>query len=183
MVESSYQLAPATSFLANKLGKLHAPLDRSRPGDSEAKALLSAPIQDLFPEARSPKAALAGLLLIAGYWEDAHRIAQDLDNREGSYWHALAHRVEPDTWNSNYWFGRVGTHAIFPTLSKAASAILKQHPQVDLNLEDQWDTQLFNDWCDRARHGGDAELTSAVAAIHAAECWLLWFWCAASKTQ
>ncbi len=182
MAESSYQLAPATGSLASRLGNLHAPLDRSKPGDAEATALLSAPLQDLFPEARSPKAALAGLLLIAGHWEKAHQMAQDLDNREGNYWHALAHRMEPDTWNSDYWFGRVGSHPIFPDLCEAASAILKQHPELNLDLKDDWDPRLFNAWCDRTREGRNPELRSAVLAIHAAECWLLWFWCAASKT-
>lgn len=63
---------------------------------------------ELFPGARSPLGALAGLWLRAGGWEEAHSIAQDLDTPEGSYWHALVHRAEPDEWNANYWLRRVG---------------------------------------------------------------------------
>ena len=64
--------------------------------------------EDLFPHSRSPLGALAGLYLRSGAWHEAHEIAQDLDTPEGSYWHALVHRAEPDEWNASYWLRRVG---------------------------------------------------------------------------
>jgi hypothetical protein len=43
---------------------------------------------------------LAGLLLCAGDWKSAHERVDDLSGPDGCYWHALVHRMEPDTWAS-----------------------------------------------------------------------------------
>ncbi len=77
---------------------------------------MSTPVEELFPDARDGKAALAGLFLLYGHWDLSHQISQDVTSREGSYWHAIAHRLEPDSWNSSYWFRRVGEHPIFSGL-------------------------------------------------------------------
>lgn len=58
----------------------------------------------LFPAARFPQAALAGLLLRAGCWKASHEVAQEIESPEGSYWHGIAHRIEPDSFNAGYWF-------------------------------------------------------------------------------
>ena len=47
--------------------------------------------------ARSPKAALAGLWAYYSDFDEAHNIAQELKNGEGSYWHGILHRMEPDS--------------------------------------------------------------------------------------
>ena len=65
---------------------------------------MSADPKKLFPHARDAPAALSGLVLMAGHWDLSHQIAQDISSREGSYWHAIAHRIEPDSPNSGYWF-------------------------------------------------------------------------------
>jgi len=93
----------------------------------------------------------------------------------------LVHRMEPETWNSDYWFGRVGSHGIFSELFARASRIIRQHPRVGLELQSQWQPSVFNSWCDRAPESKDPELTSVVTEIHTAECWLLWQWCAGPK--
>ena len=170
--------------LISRLENVQVPLDRSGRCDPEAKQLMRSQAQDLFPNARNPQAALAGLLLIAGCWEEAHQISQDLADAEGSYWHALVHRMEPETWNSDYWFGRVGSHAIFSELFETASGIIRQrHRVVGLKLQSQWQPSLFNSWCDRAREHRDPELTSVITEIHTAECWLLWQWCVGLKRK
>ena len=133
--------------------------------------------KDLFPKARNSQATLAGLLLIAGCWEDAHQVSQDLNDAEGGYWHALLHRMEPETWNSDYWFRRVGVHPIFAELFPNATDVIRRHPRAGLELQSQWKPSLLNSWCDRARASKDPELISAVTEIHTAECWLLWQWC------
>ncbi len=63
---------------------------------------------------------LAGLWLYCGRFEESHSISQELHTAEGSYWHGILHRQEPDDWNAGYWFKRVGKHAIFEDLSNAA---------------------------------------------------------------
>ena len=81
-----------------------------------------------FHGAVSPKGALAGLWLYFSCFEEAHQIAQDDSSAEGSYWHAIVHRQEPDSGNSAYWFRRVGAHPIFHLLVDEAARIVKRHP-------------------------------------------------------
>src|SRR5579884_1380986 len=76
--------------------------------------------EQLFPDSPAPDAALAGLWLYFSCSEECHRIAQDLDTPEGSFWHAILHRQEPDSGNSAYWFRRTGFHPVFPALRAAA---------------------------------------------------------------
>src|ERR1039457_541515 len=89
-------------------GERLVPLAGGTCSSVEARRLLRA--------ARLRPAVLAGMYLYFSCWEEAHRVAQDLDTPEGSYWHALVHRQEPDAGNSGYWFRRVGKHPIFPAL-------------------------------------------------------------------
>jgi hypothetical protein len=144
---------------------------------ANAASLLSQPASKLFPNARHPQAALAGLLLRLGHWEQAHTVAQDISTAEGSYWHGIVHRIEPDSGNSGYWFRRVGTHPIFPELLQRAADILKDRAPQHWRLKNAWDPFLFIEWCDEARKaGGDAE--AAAVAIQMAEWQLLFDYCA-----
>ena len=59
--------------------------------------------------------ALAGKLLqavelaLTGDWPAAHLIAQDHEEDEVANWlHAVVHRMEGDTSNARYWYGRCG---------------------------------------------------------------------------
>jgi hypothetical protein len=134
----------------------------------------------LFPHTRHAQAALAGLLLRLGCWDESHTVAQDVTSPEGSYWHAIIHRMEPDSSNAKYWFRRVGHHAIFPELFQRTAEILKNRRPSDWHLKAAWDPYLFIDWCDEARDkGGQAE--AAAVEIHTAEWQLLFDWCADTK--
>src|ERR1051326_6217760 len=67
----------------------------------QAAALLrAAKPNELLPLAISADAAVAGLYLYFGCWAEAHEAAQNIDTTEGSYWHAIVHRQEPDAGNS-----------------------------------------------------------------------------------
>jgi hypothetical protein len=37
-------------------------------------------------------------------WVNAHSLAQDIHDREGSWIHGYLHRVEGDEWNAAYWY-------------------------------------------------------------------------------
>ena len=39
-----------------------------------------------------------------GKWDEAHRIAQDINDRSGAWVHAHLHRVEGDLGNARYWY-------------------------------------------------------------------------------
>jgi hypothetical protein len=136
----------------------------------------------LFPEARDSQAALAGLLLRLGCWAESHTIAQDINSPQGSYWHGIIHRMEPDSSNAAYWFRRVGRHAIFPELLGRAQQILKHGGTEGWRLKTSWDPFLFIEWCDEARVRGGAEETAAIE-IQMLEWQLLFAWCVGSDAQ
>ena len=57
--------------------------------------------------------AVAPLLLALwhdarGNWDEAHRIAQDVDTNDGAWVHAYLHRREGDLGNARYWYRRAG---------------------------------------------------------------------------
>jgi hypothetical protein len=41
-------------------------------------------------------------------WDKAHAIAQDIDDKDGSWLHAYLHRKEGDIANAGYWYRRAG---------------------------------------------------------------------------
>ena len=43
-----------------------------------------------------------------GEWDTAHKIAQDIPSRDGSWVHAYLHREEGDDSNAGYWYSRAG---------------------------------------------------------------------------
>jgi len=137
----------------------------------------------LFRDARAPEAAVCGLLLLSGCWERSHEVSQELSSREGSYWHAIAHRIEPDSANAAYWFRRVGEHAIFPELRQRAAEILQRQGAADWRLRPVWDPYLFINWCDEARVAAGSEKERAALAIQSAEWELLFQWCALAPVR
>jgi hypothetical protein len=97
------------------------------------------------------EACLAGLWLYHDFWDEAHRVSQDLATAEGSYWHGLVHRREPDAVNAAYWFRRVGAHPIFPALAIEAVA---QGLQLAAR---KWDPFRFIELCEEQRGSGTAQ--------------------------
>lgn len=43
---------------------------------------------------------------VAGDWEQAHGIVQQLDEPLACWIHAILHKLEGDAWNSRYWYER-----------------------------------------------------------------------------
>jgi hypothetical protein len=132
----------------------------------------------LFPSARAPRAALAGLYLYFSCRDEAHEVAQSDSSAEGSYWHAIVHRQEPDAGNSGYWFHRVGEHPVFPGLLEAARATGAAHPDAGLNFSTAWDPLEFIEICEQARRRPGSALERAALEIQRAEWQLLFDYCA-----
>ena len=68
------------------------------------------------------RACISAMWLYHNFLDASHTISQNIHTATGSYWHGIMHRREPDFSNSKYWFGKVGNHAIFDDLCKAAAA-------------------------------------------------------------
>lgn len=45
---------------------------------------------------------------LASDWDRAHAIVQDMDDPLACWIHAILHKIEGDTGNSRYWYGRAG---------------------------------------------------------------------------
>jgi hypothetical protein len=130
-----------------------------------------------FPSARSPQGALAGLWLYFGAFEEAHKIVQDLDAPEGSYWHAIVHRMEPDASNSGYWFRRMGRHEIFPELREQAIRVVATDPDCGFVPGDRWSPERFTAFCEIARGHAGSRAEHVVREIQSSEWRLLFAWC------
>ena len=109
--------------------------------------------RDLFPSSRAPEAAMAGLWMYFSCLDEAHTLAQAVETPDGSFWHGIMHRQEPDAGNAGYWFRRVGKHPIFPGLRDDALAL-------GYACGPAWDPVAFIDACEEARRspGSDQEL-------------------------
>jgi hypothetical protein len=144
----------------------------SRPAREALKATTGG---ELFPQSRAPECALAGLYLYFSCMDEAHEIAQSVDTAEGSFWHAILHRQEPDAENSSYWFRRVGVHPIFPALRVAAA-------EIGVDFGPHWDPFAFIDYCEKARLAAGSEAERRALEVQRAEWQLLFDWCAAKKS-
>jgi len=49
-------------------------------------------------------------LALAGEWDKAHEIVQDMNDSEACWIHAVLHKIEGDEWNSRYWYARSQHH-------------------------------------------------------------------------
>ncbi|MBV9462693.1 MAG: hypothetical protein JO317_00555 [Verrucomicrobiae bacterium] len=89
----------------------------------------------------------AGLLLWVDDFERSHRYAQEVHTHEGSYWHAILHRREPDYMNALHWYSQIGSHSVFHQLAKSFPG---------------WSPERFVRDCQRASPN-DAELLAVQA--------------------
>lgn len=175
------RLTPAAEeLLSHAINPLPLTLEYFRP-----QIMLSVPDFDfepyarkLFPEARDATAALVGLSLQLANWSYAHEIAQAVGSREGSYWHAIIHRMEPDYSNANYWFRRVGTHPIFEEIKVGAQAILSQNPVAGWHISTSWVPETFCEWVREAIESKQTSKDTIVRAIQQLEVRSLFEYCA-----
>ncbi len=127
------------------------------------------------------RCCLAGLWLLHDFLDESHAISQEIETAEGSYWHAIMHRREPDYGNSKYWFRRVGSHLIFPALQARAKDLIAAEDATDsiareLQQAKEWDPYRFVDWCEQLARG-KASQTSLAQHIAQAEWELLFAAC------
>ena len=162
------------AFAALLRGAPLSPLGPGRP-DPDRRPALAALTDDAFAPHRvvdrnAAAACRAGLWLLFDFLDESHAISQELHTPEGSYWHAILHRREPDPSNAAYWFRRVGEHPIFETLAKEARVL-------GLRLSsDRWNPFDFIDRCEELR-GTGAEQENLLRQVQRTEWELLFDWC------
>ena len=185
--------ATYTSAIAEVVEKLEAgnPLPTLVPQkawSSELTDALEATSVDELFEGASLKnttfgeAIKSGLLLWNDALDESHNISQGLGDQTGSYWHGIMHRREPDYPNSKYWFGRVGTHPIFPALREHALELFQEtsNPSEALveigrtiEAQEAWDSYQFIDWCQAAEDDTSSDVTRFLQQVQAEEIKLL----------
>jgi hypothetical protein len=148
--------------------------------DRARQILKSKTAESLFPMSASPQGAMAGLWLYFSCFDEAHGVAQNLETQEGSFWHGILHREEPDAANAAYWFRRVGQHPVFPVLRDAAEEILNAH-SVSFRVQDTWNPTAFIDFCETARQEPASEAEKVAMEIRNAEWQILFEHCARPK--
>lgn len=135
----------------------------------------------LFAEGFAPEAALSGLWLYFSCLDESHALSQDLPSAEGSFWHGIMHRQEPDPGNAGYWFRRVGAHPIFPALAQEARELASHHDPARFRLKDQWDPFAFIDYCEMSRQQPGSADEQLALAIQRLEWQLLFDYCAKTR--
>jgi hypothetical protein len=153
------------------------PLGPGTPNQVGADRLRGLDVAALFAPLRvrdtaMAQACLAGLWLRFNCHEQSHSISQDLDTPEGSFWHAILHRREPDPGNSKYWWRRVGSHPVLDQL-------VEQTPALSYDYQDPF---AFVDYCERAR-GKDSDQEKTAEAVQQLEWRLLFDWCCGKAVQ
>jgi hypothetical protein len=120
------------------------------------------PMRDALKAIDAPAACRAGLWLYHDFLDESHTISQDLHTAEGSFWHAIMHRREPDASNSKYWWRLVGAHPVLDQLRDA---------DVEFTTP-----QAFVDECERVRGTGSSDEDRA-KQVQLVEWRLLFDWC------
>lgn len=139
--------------------------------DDAYRSLKAASPRDLFPRSRAPEAAMAGLWLYFSCLDESHSLSQSIETPDGSFWHGIMHRQEPDPGNSGYWFRRVGKHPIFPELRDRAQSL-------GYRCGAGWDPFAFIEDCEAARRQSGSEQEKLMQRVQLAEWQILFDYCA-----
>jgi hypothetical protein len=132
-------------------------LGPGQPNDARKQELAALTLSSAFPgktiiDLDAARCCLAGLWLLHDFLDESHTISQESGSTNGSYWHGIMHRREPDYENSKYWFRRVEEHPIFPDLARAASELIQVAGAEDTSAAEiqanrRWDPFRFVFWC------------------------------------
>ena len=163
------------------IGGLIAPnripeLEPGAPNDAPRSDLASLTVERIFDGRKivdrdAARCCLAGLWLLHDFLDESHQISQEVDTVDGSYWHGIMHRREPDYSNAKYWFRRVPSHPVFAPLNdKARELAARQKPDnaaAFLATQTTWDPFRFVDLCEAiARGKSSAENLARQLARH-----------------
>jgi len=113
----------------------------------------------------------AGLLLLGDDIDASHEVSQSIETEDGSFWHGILHRREPDYGNSKYWFRRAGAHPALAELARSLEA--GNAAAVEILAGGTWDAFRFIDLVEACETGRRAELRADLEALQEQEMLLL----------
>jgi hypothetical protein len=128
------------------------------------------------PNSSARQACWSAILLWIDDLDSSHEVSQAMPGREGSYWHGIMHRREPDYSNAKYWFRKVGSHPIHADLTQWIKVHVACEEATDKLDLDTWSPDRFVDLC-QAKAASQGEVRNALKAIAAAEWFLLFHHC------
>ncbi|HVR76390.1 MAG TPA: hypothetical protein VMT52_18825 [Planctomycetota bacterium] len=162
-----------------------------RPGLAAGEPLQAAPLDELLrlsdedllggavDDRNMAGAVRAGLLLLADRMDESHELSQGIKTPEGSYWHGILHRREPDYSNAKHWFRHVGDHPVFVELARAPSESSGEAGPAlrEAARNGKWDPFRFIDLCEECVTGARPLLREELEAIQEREMDLLLAFC------
>jgi hypothetical protein len=130
---------------------------------------------------RTSESVRSGLYLYCGCWDEAHSVADSVEQPDGYFWHGIVHRQEPDPGNAAYWFRKTGVHPVFSGLGEEAG-------QRGYKIEPAsggpcasgraWDPFAFIEYCESARRRPGSKEEQVAMKVQLIEWQLLFDYCA-----
>ena len=126
--------------------------------------------------------------LVCGLWvwndwlDEAHGIAQKMENDTGAFWHAIIHRRQGDFDNSKHWYARCGNHPVFAAMSNQSALILDPLPADNRILKlswDGWNSDYFVNLVDKYHRTPDDPFHEILVILQQLEWRVLMEYCAA----
>jgi hypothetical protein len=145
--------------IVREAGPLGLASGAPRPSPAADRLAVSTDVEVLGARPADPLLATlvrAGLYLLADRNEAAHEVCQKVETPEGSWWHGIVHRREPDFDNARYWFRRVGFHPLMEELARDAPGSGKAFDRVCPGRS-RWDSFAFIDICEEGGEGSPGD--------------------------